>query len=236
MFRRAAFLLVIPALAGCSAEKTPQERGEQDPAVSAALNEQLMTDPDLARINPENRVLTGGGPATARIPLEDRSPDAIARGRADAAALLGRAAMPAPPPVAPPLPALPRDTPALAAAAALGPAGRSCIARLEYGFIWAARMPAAVPVYPRGHAQDAAGTDRDGCALRAMRFVTPVPADEVVAFYWSVTRRAGLVPEHRLAGSDHVVIGRKGAAVATAFIRARDDRLTEVDLVASGLR
>jgi len=105
MVRLAASLLVLAAaLAGCSGEKAPQQRTEQDPAVSAALNEQLMTDPDLARINPENRVLAGGGPAAAPIPLEDRSPEAIARGRADAIALLGRAAAPAPAAVGPALP------------------------------------------------------------------------------------------------------------------------------------
>jgi len=236
MVRLAASLLVLAAaLAGCSGEKAPQQRTEQDPAVSAALNEQLMTDPDLARINPENRVLAGGGPAAAPIPLEDRSPEAIARGRADAIALLGRAAGPAPGAVGPALPLLPRDTPALAATAALGAGGAGCVGKLEYGFIWAARMPSALPVYPRGHAQDAAGTDKDGCGLRALRFVTPVPVEDVVAFYWATTRRAGLAAEHRLAGGDHVVMGRKGGAVAAAFVRGRDDGLSEVDLVSRGL-
>lgn len=235
MLRRAALLVLAASLAGCSGQKAPQQRAEQDPAVSAALNEQLMTDPDLARINPDNRVLAGGGPAAAPIPLEDRSPEAIARARADAAALLGRAAAPAPQPTAPALSPLPRDTVALAAAAALGQAGAGCIGKLDYGFIWAARMPAALPVYPRGHAQDAAGTDKEGCALRAMSFVTPVPVEDLVAFYWATTRRAGLAAEHRLAGRDEAVIGRKGGALAAAFVRARDDGLTEVDLVSSGL-
>jgi len=237
--RRYAILALLTAsaagLAGCSADKAPEQRAEQDPAVSAALNEQLMTDPDLARINSDNRALAGGGPARAAIPLEDRSPEALARARADAAALLGRAPVPAPPASAPALPAHPRDTLALAAAAALGPASSECIGKLEYGFIWAARMPGALPVYPRGHAQDAAGTDRDGCALRAVAFVTPVPAEEVAAFYWSALSRAEVAAEHRMAGADHLVIGRRGAGQGTAFIRARDDGLTEVDLVSRGL-
>jgi len=231
----ALILAATAALAGCSGAKPAKERAEQDPAVSAALNEQLMTDPDLARSNADNRVLAGGGPAAAPIPLEDRSPEAVERARADAARLLGAAPPPPPPPAGPALPPLPRDTLALAAAAALGPDAKPCIARLGYGFAWAARMPAALPIYPRGHAQDAAGVDGAGCALRAVNFVTPVPAGEVVAFYLAAARRAGLTPEYRLAGPDHVVIARKVAATATTFVHARDDGLTEVDLVTSGL-
>jgi hypothetical protein len=241
MIRRPVLPLLLVlgvALAGCSTRKPPEPQGEQDPAVSGALGEQLMTDPDLARINPDNRALAGGGPAAAPIPLEDRSPEAVARARAEAARLVGAqsAAQPAalPPPAGPGATG-PRDTPALAAIAALGPAGQACAAQLEYGFVWAARVPAAFPIYPRGHAQDAAGTDGKGCALRVVNFVTPVPAAEVGAFYWAMARRAGMVAEHRLVGRDHAIIAHaaKGAAVAT--IAAREDGLTQVDLVTSGL-
>lgn len=242
--RIALTLTVLAALAAasaCSDRKPRRERAEQDPAISAALNEQLMTDPDLARSNPENRALAGGGPASAAIPLEDRSPEAIARARADARQLLGgRAPTPAPPPASGAGPDLGHGggaTAALTAIAALGgdAAARSCAARLEYGFVWAARMPQAVPIYPRGHAQEAAGTDRDGCALRVVNFLTPVPAAEVIDFYWTVAGRASLPAQHRLAGSDHAVIARGKAGQAVVFVRTRADGLTEVDLVTSRL-
>ena len=228
-------LALFAGLAACAPDQPRKERAEQDPAISGALNEQLMTDPDLARINPENRAVVGGGPATAPIPLEDRSPEAIARARADAAALLGRAAGSALPAATGNLAPARRDTPALAAFAALGSQAKPCADKLEYGFTWAARIPAALPIYPRGHAQDAGGTDRDGCALRSVRFVTPVPVAEVTAFYWAAARRAGLAAEHRMAGADHAVIARKGSATGVALIGQREDGLTQVDLVTSGL-
>ena len=229
----ASALLACAVLSGCSDRKPPAPRPEQDPAVSGALNEQLMTDPDLARINPDNRALVGGGPAAAPIPLEDRSPEAIARARADAARLLGNNAARAPAPTGTPFGDAPRDTPALAVLAALGRAAKPCADALEYGFAWAARLPAAMPIYPRGHAQDAAGTDRPGCALRAVTYVTPVPASEVADFYWTAAARAGLAAEHHPSGSGTAVVARKGQGSAAAFIHARDDGLTEVDLVTS---
>ncbi|MFC3173802.1 hypothetical protein ACFOD9_06015 [Novosphingobium bradum] len=228
-------LLLAAALAGCSGEKPADRRADQDPAVAAALAEQLMTDPDLARINPENRVLAGGGPPSARIPLDDRSPQALARARADAARLVPPAQAVAPPAAAAPLAPARRDSPALAAVAALGPGARACAGKLEPGFAWAARLPAAMPIYPRGHAQQAAGTDRDGCGLRVVNFVSPVPAAELAGFYWAMARRAGLAPDHRLAGADHVIAGRAGRRAGAAIIHAREDGLSEVDLVTSGL-
>lgn len=229
-----ALLAALVLVAGCSAQKRPERRAEQDPAVSGALGEQLMTDPDLARINLQNRAISGGGSAAAPIPLEDRSTGAIARARADAAALLGRAAAGAPP-TGPVGPGLARETPALAAVAALGPAANACAGKLEPGFAWAARVSPALPIYPRGHVQEAAGTDRDGCALRVVNYVTPVPADELAAFYWALAGRMGPGRQSRLAGADRVIAGRRGTGQGVVMIAARDDGLTEVDLVTSGL-
>jgi hypothetical protein len=220
------------ALAACSERKAQAPVPEPDPAVAAALGEQLMTDPDLARINPENRALGGGGPAMARIPLEDRSPAAVERGRADAARLLGT--MLRAPAAAGRGPA-PGAGPEALARAVLGQGDEPCVAALENGFGWAARVPGAMPLYPRGHAQQAAGTDRAGCALRVVTILTPVPAGEVADFYWTAATRAGLAPRHWLAGSGAAIGGGKGAGRATAFIAARADGLTEVSLVTSRL-
>ena len=85
-----ALLPLLPAvlLAGCGprAAEVPAER---DPAVTGALAADLMTDPDLAGRNPANAALTGGGPAEAAIPLEDRSAETIAAARSEAVRLAG---------------------------------------------------------------------------------------------------------------------------------------------------
>ncbi len=56
--------------------------------------------------------------------------------------------------------------------------------------MWANRLPAAFPVYPRGAVQEAAGTDDDACALRVVNFQTGVSLDDVIDFYFSSARKA----------------------------------------------
>ena len=72
-----------------------------------------------------------------------------------------------------------------AARAANAPNGRPCAGMVEYTAAWAAKLPDAFPVYPRGAVQEAAGTDAGGCALRVVNFQTPVPVSEVMDFYFT---------------------------------------------------
>lgn len=239
MALRAAMLLPLLtglAVAGCGGRAHDDERQAlSDPVLTAALGEQLMVDPDLARMNPRHAVLTDPGPASAPIPPEDTSPETVAAARAEAARQAGGALLRAPEPV----PAGPSGaglTAQLTANGALAESGggRDCAHRLSYAFAWAARMPPVLPVYPRGHVQEAAGSDDAGCRLRVVNFLTPVAVSDVIDFYWSRGTRAGLAPQHRMQGDDHVVSGRKGAAAFVVYVRARD-LLTEADLVTTGL-
>src|SRR5690606_23337049 len=138
----------------------------------AALAGQIMVDPDLVGLNRANAV-AAMPPADGSLPTVDRSPGMIAAARAEALQLVGGPGMlrkaGEPREVAGALP----SGSALTAAA-------SCIGRAQYTMQWAARMPEAFPVYPRGAVQEAAGTDAGGCALRAVDFVTPVPLGEVM--------------------------------------------------------
>lgn len=235
--RRLFPLLAALALAGCRQE--PERSGAagapQDPVISAALGDELMTDPDLARQNQANAALSGGGPASALIPPEARSAEAVAAARAEAARLAGgvlrRAPAPAASTVAPASEAL-----ALTAnrALAIGIDRRNCVATLDYAFAWAAKFPAAVPIYPRSHVQEAAGSDADGCRLRIARFASPAPPGDVVDFYWTLAGQAALAPRVRRAGGDQVISGGKGDSAFVAYLRERGG-LTEVDLVTNGM-
>lgn len=229
-------IVLITLLAGCDPRKPAAPAEDQDPAVAGALADEIMVDPDLARQNSHNAALTGGGPASAAIPPEDTSAEAIAAARAEAVKLAGG-----------PLQHVPRaqsgsaapagQTAALTASVALGRngagAGQDCAAKVEYTMGWAARLPAPFPVYPRGHVQEAAGTDAAGCRLRVVNFLTPVPLGEVADFYWTRARTAGFAATHRLDGGDHVIDGARGAAAYVVYLRQRG-ALTEVDLVTNG--
>lgn len=236
-FRSAAALALALAVTACGSSAPDREASQPDPdpAIAEAQADPLMVDPDLSRQNPAGDALGGGGPATAPIPPLDRSPEEVEAARAEALRLAGGRLATAPAPVAGQGGGA-GLSPERTAIAALVPggAGQTCARRLGYSAIWAARLPAALPVYPRGHVQEAAGSDEPGCRLRIVTFVTPVPLGEVVDFYWSRARAAGLAPAHRVAGTDHVISGSKGSAIFAAYLRERGG-LCEVDLVTSGL-
>lgn len=195
-----------------------------------------MADPDLTSQNRGNSALSGGGPATADIPPDKRTPEEAERARQAAQDLIGGKIEPAP------LPSETRNDSRLARAVtmqgvaeALELGGKACPAKVSYGFGWAAKLPPALPIYPRGHARVAAGADEGACHIRVVRFVTPVPANEVVDFYHAAARKAGLAPQVRREGDDQVVAGAKGMASFTVHTRQGKDGMTEVDLATSGL-
>ena len=100
-------------------------------------------------------------------------------------------------------------------------------AQITYGARWAAALPPALPVYPRGAVQEAAGTDAGGCALRAVTFLTSVSPDDVIGFYYTLARRAGSAPQHRRQDDSDVLEG------ANWLVHARPvaGGLSQVDLV-----
>jgi hypothetical protein len=76
MYPRLVLLaLCAAALAACSAE-APRTRGAEegpahDPVMSAALEGQLMVDPDLSQANNRNLAVVPAGPADPALPLPD---------------------------------------------------------------------------------------------------------------------------------------------------------------------
>lgn len=210
----------------------PLAGAAQDPAIGNALAGPLMVDPQLAG---EQGAALSANSGAIDIPLDLRTPEAIAAAREDAARLAGGAVIALPPPPAgasgtgSPI-ALTAAQVALQSGAANGP----CAARLGYSAIWAARLPADMPVYPRGAVQEAAGADGPGCTLRVVHFLTPVATGDVMAFYKLMAQRAGLGVDYRGEGADAVMGGRKPGRTWLVRAHARDDGMTEVDLVAGG--
>lgn len=229
-------LLALLALAACSsADQAPDANAERDPAAAAALNDPIMVDPDLASQNRGNSALSGGGPAQGDLPDFVRTPEEVDAAHAAAQTLLGSAPPPAPAPAS--TSAKSKLAGALtmpAIAAASGIATRACADKLGFTVAWAARLPAALPVYSRGHVIVAAGSDDPGCKVRAVRFVTPVTVGDAVDFYYASARAGKLPVQRRKEGDDEVVGGVQGGSRYAAYVRQRSDGLTEVDLITSG--
>jgi hypothetical protein len=229
MRKLSAFLLVSALLSGCGEEPAVTEP-EDDPALSGALNEPIMVDPDLVGQNRANSAASLPSHDDS-LPTVDSGPEAIAAARAEALQLVGGPGWmkkaPEPREVSGPLPA---DA-ALTIAAR---ASTRCAARVETTAGWAARLPAPFPVYPRGAVQEAAGTDTGNCALRVVSFVTPAPLGEVMDFYFTRARTAGFSAQRLLHEGDDVLAGVKGAASYVIYARRLRSGNTEVDLVTSG--
>ena len=234
--RLTELLSLALALAACGGTKqTEQGALDDDPALIGALGDQIMVDPDLAGQNRGSAALGGGGPANGELPLQSRTPEAIAAAKAEALGLVGGTLQSAPLPGAS---ASASEADGAITAAAVGGllkgAGAKCAGKVEYTASWAAKLPPALPIYPRGAVQEAAGTDTDGCRLRVVNFITPVSVKDVIDFYYTRSRIAGYGAEYRLEGADHALGGTKGAAAYVIYVRKLSDGLTEVDLAVSG--
>jgi hypothetical protein len=165
-----------------------------------------------------------------------RSPEAIARARAEAVKLVGGPGKLRKTPKALPVDGkLPSDSPySTAAELAAKPGGVDCTKKVDYTMKWAARLPAAFPVYPQGSVQEAAGTDKGACSLRVVTFVSPVPMSEVIDFYYTRAADAGFKVQHLKDGGDDVLAGVKNSSSFTIYARKKPSGSTEVDLVTAG--
>ncbi len=230
------------ALAGCGrAAREPDELAQldrelaqaddpaRDPAVAAALGDQIMVDPRLLQqsnadaIRPPNR------------------PDGGAVAPVDIAARPGTA----PPPGLAATPATGADCPecrARGGALTLGALAErqrdrhtaACAPRIRYSATWANRLPPAAPLYPDARVIEAAGADAPGCSLRVVAFRSSAPLQRVADWYGTTGRRAGYAAGHRVGGAVHVVGGTRGDAAYLAYLRARADGGTDVELIANG--
>jgi hypothetical protein len=224
-------LVPVVLLTACSGgDRAEDANAQRDSVAAAALDDPLMTDPDLTGQNRGNAALDGGLPDGA-LPSFKRSAEEVAAAKLEAERQLGKPIPTAPDPVRSTKASRLAGAVTLQAIAQAAALGGDCPAKMDYSAVWAARLPATLPVYPRGHVLVAGGSDIAGCKLRAVRFVTPVEPGDVTAFYVASTGAAKLPAERTREGDDEVVSG-KGYAL---FARKRGDGLTEVDLVTSGL-
>lgn len=196
MIRRIAPILILAGLAGCGDDDpAPVPPPVRDPQVAQALNDPLMTDPDLSSRNEAAAALTVESDQS--LPVLPATPEEAARARAEAAVLAGGAQT-----LVVPTPAG-RD-----AAGRFAPfVGEVCVRNGTRTAIWAARMPAEMPIYPRGHTRDATGSDAPGCRYRFVTFTTPVGVDDVASFYAAMAAKAKRAAEYRRAGAGMALAG-----------------------------
>lgn len=226
--------LTLGLLGACGDAAPPETSPMRDPAIVGALSEPLLSDPDLVGASRTATMLSGGGPADGGLPLFGPDEKEADRARAEAADLLSGPVPAGPPPEAGAEQSPLAGAATAAAMAAALPFAAKCAPSLDYSFRWATRLPAALPAYPRAHAQEAGGSDAAGCKLRVVNFRTPVGVADVIAFYHASAARAGLDPRVTTAGEDQVVSGGKGSLSFAVHARKMADGMTEADLVTNG--
>lgn len=220
----------------------------KDPAMTGALEDQILVDPDLAGKNGQNSALSASAPGDGAVPpvgeegagAEERARAAVAEARA-AAGEGGLLA--APKPVAMEdgdCKSCGRGGATLGAAAESQAVGRgkgTCDDKLTYDMRWAARLSPEMPLYPKASVKEAAGVEAGLCDIRAVTFVTGASVKQVADFYYTKAKRGGYSAEYVMRGGDHVMGGTRevddGAFVL--FFRPVKGG-TEVDMVANNGR
>lgn len=203
-----------------------------DPALSAALQDQIMVDPRLGQQANGDAVRPPAQPYSGPLPPEG----AVANNAPASTEGLMHA-----PPASTAQPctkcSAAREAVTLGGLAARQKDGRTsaCAASLSYSVSWASRLPADLPLYPRARVSEAAGTTSGSCALRVVSFSAAEPMQQLIDWYYTRASRAGYGAEHQADGNEHVLGGardRDGGAYV-AYFTPRPDGGTDVDLVAN---
>ena len=230
----AAAIAPIAFLAACSGGGD-DDTGDRDMDASSreALDEDIASDPDLSRSSEANAAI--GSPGSGNLPAIDTSPEAVGAARERAYEMIGGEDAVSGPGEPRELATTDNVTAAMrqAARAAVTPGGQSCADKVGYTASWAAKLPGAFPVYPRANTQEAAGTDEGACNLRIVTFRTPVPLEEVLAFYSTRAKAAGFGVEHVRASGDNILSGVKQRSAYVVYGRRLPSGVTEIDLVTS---
>lgn len=197
-------LSILVALAGCSKpDEAPSPTKDTDPAVTAALNDPLMTDPLLEQRSNRDTLKPADEPVRAMIPLGQPSP------------LRGD---------------LPPTIAARALDVLATPAFAGCAPQLRYSYGWAARLPGALTLPADARVAEAAGSDTQACALRLVAFDSATPPDKLAETYRATS---GYTTDRTAAGEAIRISGtaNNGAAFVATIFAARGG--SSVDLVAN---
>ncbi len=185
---RSAALAALLALAGCgggedtniAALDNELMANGADPALTSALEDQILVDPNLVQQAHPNTVRPPEAPVQAQYPNPEPG---------DAPAGTSRVRQ------------------VSASTGAMAGERSVCGVPFDYGRQYAERLPAEFPAYPGGQVTEAAGSDRGDCHVRVVTFRTGDPANRVLEYYRSLAARGGFSAEQQQRGGDRVLGG-----------------------------
>ncbi len=182
-----------------------------DPAMTAALEDQIMVDPSLSSQANDHAIRPPSEPMQTPVPVTEGTPAKIAPAATTAPAGMTLAAAP---PKAQPVSTLG----GLAAQQAefSRDSFNGCGLNVQYSMEFAARLPNDLPLYPQSKVIEAAGSDDNGCKLRALTLSTAAPIRTVAQHYAKIGTQAGYRVSSK-SEPDGVMVSGKRAADGGAF-------------------
>lgn len=241
--RRTKFMIataILVSLAACGRKDSDQASldvldnelvgNASDPALTAALEDQIMVDPNLAAKGGRGTRRTPGA-LSQPIPPERRADAAkaeyaMANGkllRTPAAGKFtgGNAGEPV-------------TLGQLASSQKAGAAGgNGCADKIDYSARWAARLAPEMSLYPKARVVEAAGGNEAPCKMRVVTFRADANMQAVLDYYYTKAVRAGYSAEHLEDGKDHMLGGTRRDDAFMLFLRDLPGGGTEVDLVSN---
>ena len=207
----------------------PVSGADRDPALEAALRDQIMVDPKLVQQANADALRPPLQPESLALPPEDV---------ADAAHKPVAGQLRPAPAASPDCPqcAAARRALTLGALAASQGTSADCVQRTAYSADWANRLPADVPLYPDARVLEAAGADGQGCALRVVSFISAAPLQRLLDWYYTRTADAGYRAGHGTEAEEHVLAGTRRSAAFMLRLRPRPGGGTNVDLMVDAAR
>ena len=161
-------------------------KAEADPALTAALEDQIMVDPSLSGQANDDAIKPAKEPMQTPIPAGEGAPAAASPGQT----LGGLAAEQA---------EISKES------------FNGCGLNVQYSMEYAARLPADLPLHPKAQVSEAAGSDDNGCKLRAISHSAPLPLKDIAAFYAGTAARAGYRIATKAEGNGLMISGKRAA-------------------------
>lgn len=220
---------VLPACSDGPVVDPAPEIGSIDPVLARALNDPLMSDPDLAYRNEANAAVTlrHDHPLPPLVATDELSELA---GNVARVELLEGGAIPELP-----LPesGVVADLSAARTAGEMidilnGPA--VCAEKLSDGLEWAARMPGPSRIMPHGMVQQAAGVENAQCSVRIVRYLTAASGEDVMQYHFTLAERARLRPAV-FANLERAIVGSGRIEQLTVHVREGPGGLSAVDVI-----
>lgn len=188
---------------------------DTDPALTSALEDQILVDPALTQQANRHSVRPAEAPVQAQYPVDagprpQTRPATIATERMQSAHA--------------------GDSGQCTGDCAAG-ASSACGADFQHGLEWANRLPAAFPPYPGGRLIDAAGNDSGDCRMRVVTFRTGDAPGRVIGWYHDKANAAGFSAEQQTRGGDLVLGGvNRGDGAYYLIVTPKNDG-SEVALI-----